>query len=286
MDPYGDITRKLNLEEREFLRLSTYIESNLGIRMPAAKKVMLESRLQKRLKQLNMKSFQEYTDYLFSTEGQKLEIPAMIDLVTTNKTDFYREPTHFDYLRSTIFPYFAQNSVKKPVRIWSAACSTGEEPYTIALECERFRESHPDFRFEIIASDISAAVLEKARKGIFLKERLAPLPQEVLHRYFLRSKDREKQLFRVKAELRKRLGFMRLNLMQDSFPFKEPFSIVFCRNVMIYFDRERQQKLLLAISRVMSRGGFLFLGHSETLTGHRVPFTTVAATIYQKSGDA
>lgn len=276
------LDQKRNLQEEDFLQLSRYIETTLGIRMPPAKKVMLESRLQKRLKQLGLESFREYTEYLFSREGQELEIPAMIDVVTTNKTDFYREPAHFSYLSGTILPALAQEAGQRPVSIWSAACSTGEEPYTIALECERFRENHPSFDYHIIASDISREVLEKARKGIFLQERIAPVPKELLHRYFLRSRERERGQYRVKPELRERIGFTRINLMQERFSFRARFSMVFCRNVMIYFDRERQQKLLTAIAGTLLPRGYLFLGHSETLTGHQVPFRSVGTTIYQK----
>lgn len=279
---YTGAFRKSDLGEEEFSRLSRYIESNLGIRMPPAKKVMLESRLQKRLKQLGMASFPEYITYLFSEEGKKLEIPAMIDVVTTNKTDFFREPAHFHYLSDVFLPEWYSRCRGETMHIWSAACSTGEEPYTIAVECARFREKHPDFDFRILATDISGQVLEKARKGIYLDEKTAPVPDALLRRYFMKSRDRSRKLVRVKPDLRSRVSFLRLNLMDPALPFRERFDVVFCRNVMIYFDRDRQLFLLGKIAGVMESGSLLFLGHSETLTGMDVPFRSVAATVYRK----
>ncbi len=279
---YQGTFKKSDLKDEDFAKLGSYIENTLGIRMPPAKKVMLESRLQKRLKQLGMKDFSEYTAYLFSKEGEQLEIPAMIDVVTTNKTDFFREPAHFHYMMDVILPEWYEKNRGKSISIWSSACSTGEEPYTIALECSRFREAHPDFDFRILATDISGTVLDKARKGIYLEEKTVPVPDVLLRKYFTRSRDRSKKLVRVKAELRKKISFLRLNLMDSSFPFRDRFDIVFCRNVLIYFDRDRQLSLLRNIARSMDEDAFLFLGHSETLTGIDVPFRSVAATVYRK----
>jgi chemotaxis protein methyltransferase CheR len=278
----GGTFKKSSLEEKEFHLLSTYIEDNLGIRMPPAKQVMLESRLQKRLKQLKLGSFKEYTDYLFSKEGQDLELPAMIDVVTTNKTDFYREPAHFRFLQEIVLPEWFGRNGNSPFSVWSAACSTGEEPYTIAMECSQFQEKHRTMEYRVLATDISGEVLEKARKGIYAKDRIEPVSPQLVKRFFLRSKDPSLQVVRIKPELRERIGFMRLNLMSPSFPFRDRFHAVFCRNVMIYFERERQKQLLERIACSLEPGGYLFLGHSETLTGMDVPFRTVAATVYRK----
>lgn len=170
----------------------------------------------------------------------------------------------------------------KPIMLWSAACSTGEEPYTLALEASKFREQHPGFDFRIYATDISGEVLTKARSGIYLKDRLDPIPKEFVRKYFMRSKNPAQNLVRVKPELRALVSFLRLNLMDPVLPFRDMFDVVFCRNVMIYFDRDRQKFLLEKIARSMKPNGFLFLGHSETLTGMDVPFTSVAATIYRR----
>ncbi|MBI5562170.1 MAG: protein-glutamate O-methyltransferase [Deltaproteobacteria bacterium] len=275
------------MSERDFRRLSEYIEAELGIKMPLAKKQLLESRLLKRLRALGLDTYGEYCDYLFSQEGQGKEIVTMIDLVTTNKTDFFREPDHFDYLFNTALPELVRSygaGVRKTLVVWSAGCSTGEEPYTIAMVMSEFAERYPGFGFDftILATDISTRVVETAARGVYGADRIAPIPEEMRRKYLLRSKDRQKGLFRVAPELRGRVRFRRLNFMDEDFGFREPLDVIFCRNVIIYFDKETQERLLQRFCENLRPGSFIFLGHSETLTGFDVPLERVAPSVYRR----
>ena len=261
--------KRLSLSERDFRRLSAYIETELGIKMPEAKKIMLESRLQKRLKALSMDSFSDYCDYLFSAEGQNTELFQMINIVTTNKTDFFRESNHFDYLFSVALP--ALN--KSLINIWSAGCSTGEEPYTISMVLEKYRESFPNKDYTILATDISTDVLAVAQKGIYPLERVDPVPMEFKKKYLLKSKDSKKAQVRVKPELRRKLEFGRFNLMEKNFDLGRSFEVIFCRNVLIYFDKNNQQSLLKRFYAHLVPGGYLFLGHSESMAGFNLRLT-------------
>jgi len=272
------LIKRFSLSERDFKKLSDFIEGELGIKMPEAKKIMLESRLQKRLKALNLDSFRTYCEYLFSEEGQRNELFNMINIVTTNKTDFFREPNHFDFLFSYALPALEKSSIS----IWSAGCSTGEEPYTLAMVLSNFSEKVRRIDFSILATDISTEVLRIAENGIYPMERIEPVPMEYRHRYMLKSKDSKVNQIRLKPEIRSKIDFKRLNLMEKNFDLKRNFEIIFCRNVIIYFDKARQQDLLRRFFNYLKPGGFLFLGHSETMAGFNLGFNSVAPTVYQK----
>ena len=267
------------ISERDFQRLSAFIERELGIKMPIAKKIMLESRLAKRLRMHGFSGFGEYVDFVFSAEGTRAELIQMIDAVTTNKTDFFREADHFDYLLNVFLPSVAST---EPLRLWSAGCSTGEEPYTLAMVLEEFRRAYPAFRYGILATDISTTVLSKAVNAVYEEEKVAPVPLDYKKRYLLKSRDPGKRIVRIKPELRSRIEFRRLNLMDDDFGIKERFDVIFCRNVIIYFDRTTQERLMGKFHARLKDGGLLFLGHSETMTGIGVPFRSLAPTVYRK----
>jgi len=270
---------------REFARFAEFIYGQCGIKMPPAKKTMLEARLQKRLRTLGMGSFQEYADFLFSKEGAGAELVHLIDVVTTNKTDFFREPAHFDFLVTRALPDLAQSrgvGFRKGLSIWSAGCSSGEEPYTLAMVLAEFAEQNPGFSYGILATDICTTVLDKARMAIYGEERVEPVPLPLKRKYLLRGKGSQKGLVRIVPELRGRIRFRRLNFMDDDFGLREPMDIIFCRNVIIYFDKGTQEKLLNKFCRHLIPGGYLFMGHSETLSGLDVPLVQVASTIYRK----
>ncbi|HEY6872315.1 MAG TPA: protein-glutamate O-methyltransferase [Geobacteraceae bacterium] len=269
----------------DFTRLSRFIHDACGIKMPPAKKVMLEARLQKRLRSLGMRSFAEYCAYLFSGEGERREVARMIDLVTTNKTDFFREPDHFAYLLREVLPAWVRRRERGRAgkfRVWSAGCATGEEPYTLAMVLHEFAATVAGFDFHILASDISTRALETARLAVYPEERAAPVPPHLKSKYFLRSRDRCASLVRVVPGLREKVCFRRLNLMADDFGLREEMDIIFCRNVIIYFDRPTQQRLLQRFCRHLTAGGHVFLGHSETLEGLDVRLKGVYPTIYRK----
>jgi chemotaxis protein methyltransferase CheR len=221
---------------------------------------------------------------LASEEGAG-ELVHMIDAITTNKTDFFREPVHCQYLSETALPEFlaeAQAGGRKKFLVWSAGCSSGQEPYTLAIVLSEFAEQHPDFQFGIIATDISTKVLDKARLGIYEQHVVEDIPLSLKQKYLLRSKDRERGLVRVVPELRNRISFQRVNLMDEQFVVSEPMDAVFCRNVIIYFERATQQKLLGRLCHCLKDGGYLFLGHSETVHGFDLPLVRISSTIYRK----
>jgi len=274
-----------SLSNADFQRLARFIEGELGIRMPDTKRVMLESRLQKRIRHFGYNDFTEYVDYVFSPEGRESELINMIDAVTTNKTDFFREADHFDYLVGTIVPEAARlfgAGATRPLSVWSAGCSTGEEPYTIAMVLEERREKDPRFTYRIFASDLSTQVLEKAREGIYEEGKAEVVPLSYKRKYMLRAKAPGSTLVRMKPEIRAKLSFARINFMDETYPIDEIFDVVFCRNVIIYFERPTQELILGRLCGHVRKGGWLVLGHSETLTGMSVPLKGVAPTIYKR----
>jgi chemotaxis protein methyltransferase CheR len=225
----------------------------------------------------------EYCDYLFSSAGQNMERVELFDAVTTNKTDFFREANHFDYLATTALPQWIQGPhAGRSFRIWSAGCSSGEEPYTMAMALSEFAEQHRSarFDFEIIATDISTRVLDHAKTGIYHTDRIAPVPAGMRRKYLRRSKDRSSNLVRISPNLRRKVRFGRLNFMADTFRLPYTMDVIFCRNVIIYFDSDTRERLVQKFCRHLHRGGYLFLGHSESLHGFDLPLRQVASTVY------
>ena len=271
----------VGLTDREFRKLSAYIESELGIRMPDAKRVMLEARLQKRLRFLGLSDFESYVERVFA-DGSP-ELVHMIDAVTTNKTDFFREADHFDALVTRLLPARLERpDGHRTYSFWSAGCATGEEPYTLAMVLEEFRTTHPGFGYRIVASDISTQALWTAMNAVYDSERVAVVPMSYKKKYLLRSKDPARDEVRIKKELRDKVEFVRLNFMDDGYPFEGLFDVVFCRNVIIYFDRPTQERILGRMCRYLRTGGNLILGHSETLTGMSLPLRGLAPTLYER----
>ena len=275
----------VRMSDKVFVRLSESIRDSCGIRLPPAKKTMLEGRLRKRLRALGIESFERYCEFLFSPGGSQSEYIHMIDAVTTNKTDFFREPDHFDCLLERILPEMVRLhtfGARKKLNVWSAACSTGEEPYTLAMVLSEFAEGCPGFDFSILATDISTAVLEKARSGIYEHDRVSQIPMMLRKKYLLKSKEKDKGLVRIAPELRNAVRFERLNFLEEEYGIDKPMAIVFCRNVLIYFDRPIQEKLVNRLSQHLMHGGYLFVGHSENLHGMDLPLVQTATTIYRK----
>lgn len=273
------------LSTRDFQQLSSLIYNELGIKMPESKNTMLTGRLGKRLRALGLGSFAQYCEFLFSSKGLEEEMVHLINAVTTNKTDFFREPTHFDYLTDTALSVLQKEqrfSARNPFKIWSAGCSTGEEPYTLAMVLSEVQEAQPGFRFEILATDISTRVLDIARRAVYPMERIEPVSNLHRKKYLLKGRDRRNPEVRITPDLRRLVRFGRLNFMDEEFGLPEMVNIIFCRNVIIYFDKETQEKLMCKFSRYLHSGGYLFLGHSESLHGYQTPFVQIAPTIYRK----
>jgi chemotaxis protein methyltransferase CheR len=270
------------LSSRDMNRLRNLIYEQCGITLAEDKRTMLEGRLRRRLRTLNLASYSEYCNYLFDGQGHDAEeMVHLIDAVSTNKTDFFREKDHFEYLAAKALPDITQRHGNE-FRIWSAGCSSGEEPYTMAIVLNEYARTHAGFRYRIFATDISTVILEKAAQAIYPDTLVAPVPQELRRRYFMRSKDPESNLMRVVPELRGKIEFQRLNLMEE-FGLKEQFHAIFCRNVIIYFDRPTQERLFQRFSRQLVDGGYVFIGHSESLSNMNVPLAPIAAALYKKS---
>jgi len=274
---------KLQLSDADFKKLSQFIYNNYGIKMPEAKKIMLQSRLQKRLSVMKINSFSEYCDFLFSKEGEQMELIHMIDVVTTNKTDFYREAAHFDFMREVVLPeYMQQNKSRKPMKLWSAGCSSGEEPYTMSFVLSDFADKVSGFDYQILGTDISTRILEKAVTAIYAEDRVSIVPLEIKRKYLLKSKDRQKPTVRVIPELRRKVNFQRLNFMDASYDISEVFDVIFCRNVLIYFDRPTQEAVINKLCTKLRTGGYFFLGHSESITSMKVPLVQLRPTVFMK----
>jgi len=206
----------------------------------------------------------------------------MINAVTTNKTDFFREPVHFDYLVQTALPEFLHKTEgRRKLRVWSAGCATGEEPYTLAMILSEFAKKNSGFDFSILATDISTNALEKAKLGIYNLDRVEPVPSILKRNYFLKSKDRSRQLVRVIPQLRARVQFGKLNLMDNDFKLPGPMDIIFCRNVFIYFNQPTQNKILAQFFQNLAPGGHIFLGLTETGTKVNASLTRIASSIYK-----
>jgi len=272
------------LSERDFERLSRLISKTCGIRMPSAKKTMLQGRLHKRIRQLNMTSLHDYCDYLFSNEGMKRELHCMIDFVTTNKTDFFREPSHFEFLKETAVPSLVKlgRGTTRTLKCWSAGCSTGEEPYSLAMELTDLAAKCDDgLRFSILATDISIRALEAARLAIYRGDKAHAIPIEIKKKYFMKSRDRGEDLVRIVPGMRQLVQFRRVNLAED-YALECRMDVVFCRNVLIYFDRQNQERVLARVCEFLNKGGYLFVGHSETLNGMNLPLEQAAPAVYVK----
>lgn len=273
----------IKMDSESFQRLSTYVTREYGIKLPISKLSMLESRLNKKVKSLGMSDYKQFLDYIFSDEGKQGDLLHVVDLITTNKTDFFREPDHFTFLRTVYLPQWYKNSGDKTLNIWSAGCSTGEEPYTLVMVLEEFKRLNPAFNYSILASDLSIRVIQSAYQGIYTTDKTMVIPIDMKRRYFLKSKINP-DLLRVKPEYRRKINYKRINLMDSSLPLPPiDFHIIFCRNVLIYFDKPTQESLIRKFSSHLAPNGLLFLGHSESIMGMDVPFRQLKPTVYQMS---
>ena len=272
---------RAELSQSDFKVFSDYIYNEFGIKMPDIKRVMLQGRLLKRIRELKMNSYTEYKEYFFSEEGQKNELYNFLSVVTTNKTDFFREPVHFDFLSKEILPQYVSEG-KRKIKIWSAACSSGEEPYTISIVLNEFLEHNSGFTFSILGTDISSNVLNRAMMGVYAEKTVDVIPLHLKRKYFLRSKDRHNPTVRVIPQLQKNISLKYLNLMDSVYDITDMYDVIFCRNVLIYFDHETQEKVINKLCRHLIPGGYLFIGHSESVANMNEPLQSVKPTIFKK----
>ncbi|HVS51309.1 MAG TPA: protein-glutamate O-methyltransferase CheR [Opitutaceae bacterium] len=265
--------------EFDFIRSLVYERSRISL--GPDKRQLVSARLGKRLRATNLPSVGDYCQLLKSGQAGE-ELVHLIDAISTNHTFFFREVAHFEFLREKALPELAARARAerwRTLRVWSAACSSGEEPYSIAIT---LAEHSPTWPWQIEATDISHRILHKATTAIYDEESVAKLPANTLRAHFQRGFGPQAGKYRVKPALRERVNFQQLNLLEGEPPFSEPFQAIFCRNVMIYFDRPTQEELVGRLARLLVPGGFLFVGHSESLTHLRHPLQSLRPAIYQK----
>ena len=266
------------ITDREFRTFQNFIYKETGIFLPEGKRTLLVTRLSKRLTDLNLSGFSEYHAYLTESSDNSQEIIRMINRITTNKTDFFREDHHFMFLRTAAFPSYIESG-KKNIRIWSAGCSTGEEPYSIAMEVAHTFGMIPRVDVKILATDLDTEVLRKAESGVYNESRTKPIREEYLNEYCEPLPDGS---CKIKQPIKHLITFRRFNLMTPSFPFRKDFDIIFCRNVLIYFTKEDRKNLILKLRNILRPGGYLLLGHSESLLNQDFGLTHIRSTVYQK----
>jgi len=253
------------------------------IKLGSDKQALLSSRLTKRLRSIGLSSFDEYCAVLRSPQSQD-EIEELLDLISTNHTRFYREPDHFDYLIAKILPPLIPTLIARhsPLRVWSAASSSGEEPYTLAIVLSEFLRAFPAVDWQICASDISNRVLTAAKQGVYRMDAVEPVPPDLLKRYFQKGFGAQEGKCRVRSELRDKVRYERINLFQHEYPIPLQQHVIFCRNVMIYFDIPSREQAVKRMSHYLAPGGFLIVGHSESLMGINHGLKSIQQGIYQK----
>jgi chemotaxis protein methyltransferase CheR len=267
------------LNDSEFEKISRLAYEHFGLDLHGGKQGLVAARLGKILRELGMKSFQHYYDYV-QADRTGAALAGMVDRLTTNHTSFFREPRHFDFLRNTIFPVLR---TRTRIDIWSAACSTGEEPYSIAMALLEESPREAAAKVRIKATDISTRVLEKAKRGIYEADRCVGIAVPILQRYLVRSDVERKSVFRFRDDILSMIEFQQLNLTKK-LPEGYRCSVIFCRNIMIYFDKATQQSLVERLSQHLEEGGYLFIGHSESLNNISHGFEYVSPAIYRKPG--
>jgi chemotaxis protein methyltransferase CheR len=276
---------RLSITDNEFRQLRQFIHAHTGIALSDHKRALVCSRLAKRLRYHELKNYAEYYTLLTHNDPEGEELIAMINSITTNKTDFFREPHHFQFLTEEVFPAYRKNPQRdRPFRIWCAAASTGEEPYSLAITALEAMPSfnHDDIR--ILATDIDTDVLTRAVYGIYKFEQVKRIPEDLLRRYFLRGRGEHEGEVIVKPILKTLVHFRWLNLQDEPWPMQSLFDVILCRNVLIYFDKPTQQKLFQRLGRALKKDGYLMLGHSEAMHGLNEMFRPVGHSIYQYRG--
>jgi chemotaxis protein methyltransferase CheR len=268
-------------EDYEFIRKLVYDQSRINL--GSDKMELVRSRVQKRLRALGLSDFESYCRLLASPDGQE-EFTSLLDVISTNVTEFFREWGHFEYLRDTVLPAWQSQSKRnprEPFRVWSAACSSGQEPYSIAILLADFFRAQPAQEWRVVATDISTRMLAAAEEAVYRGERIKTPNPEWLRAYFQKGVGSWEGSFRIKPAIRERVSFRHLNLFNWPYPFTEKFDVIFCRNVMIYFDRPTQELLIPRLAEQLIPGGHLMVGHSESLVGIQHRLKSVRPSVYQ-----
>ena len=277
-------TQDIVLTEKDFLTISNLVYKHCGINLHDGKKELVRARLSKRLRTGNFRTFSDYIKYVLDDRTGE-EFSMLIDVMSTNLTSFFREVQHFEFLQNKLLPEMLDRKQKNrdfKIRTWSAGCSSGEEPYSIAITLLDSVKEQDRWNIKVLATDISTRMLQSAQTGIYDGKRIEPVSPQQKNRYLMMRKENGQKLFEVAPALKNIVFFNYLNLMQD-WPIKGPLDFIFCRNVMIYFDKPTQQNLVSRFYDILGPGGTLFTGHSESLTGIKHKFNYVQPTIYSKT---
>lgn len=276
---------RLTISDAEFRQLREFIHAHTGIALSEHKKALVCSRLSKRLRHHGLQHYSDYYKLLVENDPEGAELMAMINAITTNKTDFFREPHHFRFLSEHVFPAYKQNpNRERPLRMWSAASSTGEEAYSLAMTALEAMPSFNEKDIRILATDIDTDVLARAASGVYTQAQASLIPQALLRRYFLKGQGAHQGEVMVKPVLKSLVHFHWLNLQEEPWPMHEKFDVIFCRNVLIYFDKPTQQRLFQRMAGALKKDGYLMLGHSEAMHGLNDLFKPVGHSIYQCRG--
>ncbi len=276
---------RLTITDMEFRQLREFIHAHSGIALSDHKRALVCSRLSKRLRHHNIQHYSDYYRILTESDPEGVELVAMINSITTNKTDFFREPHHFRFLSEEVFPAYRNNpNRERPLRLWSAAASTGEEAYSLAMTALEAMPSFNDRDIRILATDIDTNVLSRAETGIYTLEQAGQIPETLRRRYFLKGHGEHEDRVMAKPILKSLVAFRRLNLQEEPWPMHGPFDVILCRNVLIYFDKPTQLKLFQRMARMLKKDGYLMLGHSEAMYGLVDLFRPVGHSIYQCRG--
>ena len=275
-----------HLAATDFQRISALIGEQVGIRLPPAKRLMVEGRLRKRIRALQLPNLRAYGDYLFRQDGLESELPFLINAVTTNKTDFFREPEHFELMEKLLVPDLLSRRTgeRNPLlKVWSAASSTGAEAYTIAMILADMVAQRRDFHFSILGTDISTDVLDQGRRAVYPAEMVAPVPPGMQSRYLMFGRrPTPRPEVRIVPELRRKVQFMRLNLISAGYGIDRDVDMIFLRNVLIYFEKPDQAAVISRLIEHLRPGGYLLLGHSESMVGTSITMRQVAPAVFQK----
>ena len=274
-----------SITEEEFDLFRQLIHKSTGICLADHKRELVVSRLARRLRSLELKNFKDYYRFLTEDPAGEEEMGQMINRITTNKTEFYRENHHFIYLRDELLPKLfeeKERAGRRVLRAWSSASSTGEEPYTIAITLAEFFANRPGWDFKLLATDLDTEVLTHASHGVYSADRVDPVPGGLLGKYFTKTSNHGQVSYQVKPELRRLVTFRHFNLLTPNYPFKVGLDFIFCRNVMIYFNMEDKIALMEKFHRILNPKGYVFVGHSESLMMVKHLFRYIKNTIYQK----
>lgn len=269
----------MKITNDEFRLLSNYIKECSGIHLKPEKKALLMGRLTTLVTELKMESFMDFYEYL-KKDNEGVLLSKVIDRITTNHTYFMRETEHFNYLQSEVLPFMKSSIKNRDLRVWCAASSTGEEPYTLAMILEDyFGKEIVKWDKKLLATDISLDVLDTAKKGVYMKEKVDSIPKIWVVNYFNKL---DKINYQVKEHMRSQVIYRRFNLLEPNFPFKGKFHVIFCRNVMIYFDNKTKEELINKFYNALEYGGYLFIGHSESIDRNKTQFKYIKPAVYRK----